>query len=296
METRIDDVPMDPACIGRHIGLWMVETGWFSAAVAAVKGGFYAWSGLRAAQDETPGSGVLYSIDGGGIAVIPIVGPTMKGDSKYGGTNTLRVRRALRLSAVDGSVKARLLMIDSPGGIAAGTGELAGDVRVSDAIKPVYAHIEGVGASAAYWVASQARRVTATATSEVGSIGTVAIVEDSSEAASMAGICVHVIASGVRKGDLTEGVPVSEEALADIRERLDDMNAHFLEGVRIGRKMPIAKVREAADGRVFIASKARAMGLIDEVTTIDGALKMIHRDLRATEQRRQALELAKVGT
>jgi ClpP class serine protease len=74
--------------------------------------------------------------------------------------------------------------------------------------------------------------------------------------------------------------------------------------------MSIAKVREVADGRVVLAAKARELGLIDAVSTIDEATKFIHKDLRATERqqaatqrarsesvrRQQAIELAKINT
>lgn len=285
METRLDEIPMEPACIARHIGPWMVQTSWLSAAVAAAKEGYYAWRGLSVAHTGGPEFGILYSVDNDGIATIPVAGPMMKADSKHGGTNTLRTRRAIRLSAVDTTVKARLMLIDSPGGTVAGAGEVADDARTSNAIKPIYAHIEGTGASAAYWLASQARRVTATPTSEIGSIGTVAVVEDSSEAASMAGIRVHVISSGAHKGEFIEGAPVTEEQLTELQVQVNAVNAHFLEGVKSGRNMPIAKVRAVADGRVFIAAKAREMGLIDDVATIDEAIKMIQRDLRGAERR-----------
>lgn len=288
METRLDDIPMEPACIARHVGPWMVETGRFCAAVTAVKAGHFV------ADRVEPDHAALYTIDSDGIAAIPIIGFMMKGDSKFGGTNTVRTRRAVRRATEDKAVKASLLHIAAPGGTAAGTGELASDVRMANAVKPVYAHIEDLGASAAYWVASQARRITATPTAEIGSIGTVAVVEDSSGAMEMAGIRVHVISTGAHKGQFVDGAPVTEEQLDDLQRMVNEHSAHFFEGVRIGRKMPIAKVREIADGRTWLAAKAREMGLIDKVATIDEALKLIHRDLRATEQRRQALELAQV--
>jgi signal peptide peptidase SppA len=262
----------------------MVEPKWFCDAVAAVK------AGLFQVQDTEPSGWKLYTVDRAGIATTALIGSMMKGDSKYGGTNTLRSRRAIRKAVADEDVRAILLHIDSPGGTVAGTGELANDIRQANTQKPVYAHIEDTGASAAYWVASQARRVTATPTSQIGSIGTVAVVEDTSGAAKASGIEVHVVASGPYKGAFVDGAEVTEEHLDYLRELVRSMNGHFLRGVSKGRSMPIGEVRNIADGQVHLAAEAQALGLIDAVSTLDEAIAYIRRDLRASEKRSQRMK------
>ena len=258
-------------CYARHVGPWMIEPGYFSAAVAAVRQG--TWPVIDAAEraralDSQP----LYETQDG-IAFVNMSGPMVKGDSKYGGVNTVRTRQALRAAAADTSVKAILLAIDSPGGTVAGTEELASEV--ANTKKPVYAQIDGIGASAAYWVASQAHKVFASATTEIGSIGTVAVVEDTSGAAEMAGIKVHVVSTGEYKGAFSDGAPVSQAQLDYLQQRVDDMNTHFLQGIANGRGMDAERVAKLADGRVMIASKAKRAGLIDGVQSMDKTVKMI---------------------
>ena len=292
MDLKIltDDTPWEPACMARHIGPWMVEPKWFTDTVAAVK------AGLFQVQETEPPESSLYALGRDGIATIGIIGSMMKGDSKFGGTNTLRTRRAVRRAVSDQDVKAVMLHIDSPGGMVAGTGELANDVRQANTQKPVYAHIEDTGASAAYWVASQARRITATPTSEVGSIGVVAVVEDSSGAAEMEGIKVHVVASAPLKGAFADGAPVTSEQLDYLKGLVRELNSHFLAGVSKGRGMPIAAVREVADGRVHLAANALAMGLIDAVSTLDEAVKFVRTDLRKAQKMRQKVRVAQAGS
>lgn len=61
----------------------------------------------------------------------------------------------------------------------AGTDDLARDVKAASRAKPLWAHIEDMGASAAYWVASQASKITANSeTALVGSIGTLQVIHD----------------------------------------------------------------------------------------------------------------------
>lgn len=265
MKIITDDCTFDPECAARHITDWLLEPSFACRAVAMIR------SGTWAAETSHRGGDILFMVEDG-IATIPINGPMMKGDSKFGGTNSLRTRRAIRRAASDESVRGIMLQIDSPGGTVAGTGDLAGDVAAARKKKPVFAHVDDLGASAAFWIASQAEFVSANPTAEVGSIGTVAVVEDSSEAASASGVTVHVISTGEFKGAFVEGTPIPPEHLDMLQERVDDLNGHFLKAVSAGRRMPIADVRKIADGRVHIASKAKGMGLIDAVMTADQAV------------------------
>lgn len=285
----INDPTFEPKCVARHCVSWMVELRWFYQTLGLIKAGIFEL------QQTEPSEFKPYTLDRSGVASIPLIGPMMKGWSKYGGVDTVRTRQALRRAEKDTDVKAVLLHIDSPGGTVAGTGELARDVRNLNTMKPVHAHIEDTGASAAYWVASQARRITATPTSEIGSIGTVAVVDDTSEAAGTEGVKVHVISTGPYKGAFADGAPVSQDDLDYLKGLVDGLNKHFLNGVSLGRGMAIGKVRDSADGRVFLAAEAQERGLIDAVGTIDDATRSIRMEAGRVkkETRGRALAIAR---
>lgn len=289
--TITNDGTWQPRCVAFHRGEWMIEPEYFKLALRDIQAGRLP---ARAERDVQPVG--RYPVDQG-IAMIGINGPMMKGHSKYGGANTVDIRNDVRHAQRAKGVKAIMLLIDSPGGTVAGTGELARDVRDANAVKPVYAHIEDLGASAAYWVASQAGRVTATETSQVGSIGTIAVIEDSSGAAEMAGVEVHVVASAPLKGAFVDGTKVTDEELDYVREQVDDANGHFLQGVKTGRRLSIARVREAADGRVYSAANAKTLGLIDAVSSVDQAVNFARRELSTMRRQRQdmAMRVAEAG-
>lgn len=255
-------------CAAQHFGPWAVEPQWFEQAVTAVREGTWQPMGAMGADHDAD----LYEVTDGDVAVISIQGQMTKGDSSFGGASTVRTRRAVRQAAQDDDVRAILLHIDSPGGTVAGTADLADDVRAADQQKPVHAHIDDLGASAAYWVASQARRITANRTARVGSIGTVAVVQDLSGQAAMKGIKVHVISTGAYKGMLTPGSAVTDAQLGHVREIVEGANEHFLAAVRSGRGLSEQRLKAVADGRTFLAEKARFAGLIDAVGTLDEAV------------------------
>jgi len=267
-------------CAAQHFGPWMVEPAWFTQAVAAVKSGTMVPMAF-AEQDGSEPSG--YEVDDNGIAQIGLHGQMTKGASSYGGASTVAIRRNIREAVRDDSVKAIFLHVDSPGGTVAGTADLATEVNRADAQKPVYAYIEDLGASAAYWVASQARRVTANPTAQVGCIGTLIVLEDSSGKAEKEGLKVRVVSSGGYKGAFVEGTEITEEQIDYAQGIVNDMNIHLLQGVKKGRNMPIERVRELADGRLHIAAKALSLGLIDGVETIDDSVENLRRAVREQE-------------
>lgn len=265
------DTTETPQCWSNHLGLWCIEPLWFTQAVALYKAGLYA---LQPEAADSPRGREMRPYDVvDGIAIVPVQGPLSKhGSMKFGEGSTVQMRQMIRQASRDDAVEKLMLHVYSPGGHVDGTHELAADVARASLTKPVYAHIEDLGASAAYWVASQAQRITANPTAEVGSIGTVAVLEDTSKRMDRLGIEVHVLSTGPYKGAGVDGAPLSAEALAYFRGRVESLNSHFLAAVARGRGMTPAQVDAVSDGRVHIAQMAQSYGLIDAVQSFDEAL------------------------
>lgn len=213
-----------------------------------------------------------YAMAQHGVAVIPIIGAMSKGPSKFAETDTVAVRRALRAAAVDGEVGGIMLYVDSPGGEVAGTMELAEDVNAARKKKHVHAYIEDMGASAAYWVASQAERLTQNAAAIVGSVGVIALLFDDSAHLKANGIMVHVVASGAKKALGAPGQPVTAEDLAEVERLIAPVAAEFFAAVKFGRGWTAAQLAVVTDGGVHRGAEAVALGLTDGVQTWDAAL------------------------
>lgn len=265
-----DSLMHTPQCAAQHFAPWLIESAWLSEAVEAVKSGVMKAEVVADSPREKP-----YTVING-TAVIPIAGPMMKARSKFGGTSTVDTRRLVRMAAEDDSVSSILLHIDSPGGTVAGTADLATDVRNAAKQKPTWSYIEDMGASAAYWIASQTSKIVANQTALVGSIGTVTMLVDSSGKAEKEGIKVHVIATGEHKAPGVPGVPVTDSQIAEMQSKVNELNKHFLSAVSDGRGIKLKKpIAEIADGRVFVGKQAHDLGLVDEITTLDRALQSL---------------------
>ncbi len=229
---------------------------------------------LQAFNRPVAGDGPLITADG--VAIVRLMGPMSKGGSEgfFGptGASTIEARNRLYEAVQNEAVKAILLHIDSPGGTVAGTAELGDDIAQFNQVKPIHAHIDDLGASAALWAASAAGSISANRMAQIGSIGVVAVVADQSARAEMEGIKFHVVSTGRFKGAGTPGTPITEEHLGHIQERVDQVNAHFMGAIAEGRGIDPQAVRAMADGRTHIAADAQAMGLIDEIMDFRSAV------------------------
>ncbi len=171
-------------------------------------------------------------------------------------------------------VESILLDIDSPGGTAMGTTELAEAVADASKEKFVYAYTGGLMCSAAYWVASQADAIYASPSARVGSIGVIIPFLDKSEAFERAGLRMEVFASGKFKGIGTPGISLTEEQRellhAEVTEIFGDFRAAVLAR---GRKIP----DEAMEGQTFSARQAQRFNLAGLAKDRDAVLARLRR-------------------
>lgn len=222
------------------------------------------------------------SADGQRIAMIAIRGMlTKQGSSVSDAGSTIAIRKAIRDAAGDGNVDAILLVFDSPGGVVSGVADLAADVRSARSQKPVFAFVEDLCASAAYWIASQCDRVFANQyTAQIGSIGTYLALYDYSKQAEKEGVRAVVIKSGHYKGAGFPGTEVTEEQQAAWQQVVDGLQAQFSEAVSSGRSIALATVRVLADGRVHLAADAQSLGLIDGVQSLETTIAQLAAESR----------------
>jgi signal peptide peptidase SppA len=207
-------------------------------------------------------SNPLLSIEDG-IATISIEGPILRKPSLFarvimGATDSEEIGAAIREANDRTDIKAVMLNIDSPGGTVAGTPELANAVASLNEQKPVYAFSSGLMASAAYWIASQARAIYATPSAQVGSIGVVQAVVDDSAALDKEGIKVEVFSVGKYKAMGAPGNPLTNDQRELIQSNLAEIAGEFHAAVLAkGRAIP----PDAMEGQTFSGRQAQRYNL-----------------------------------
>lgn len=210
----------------------------------------------------------------GKVGVIPIHGPVDQRMSselmKTGGTPLDYVSAAFDAMIGNASIGAIVLHIDSPGGGVYGTQELADKIYAARGTKPIFAMIDSMAASAAYWICTAAGMVVCTPGGESGGVGVFCIHYDESMAMEKEGIKPTIIAAGKYKAELAPTGPLSADAIANLQESVDGTHEKFLGALKRNRATNIDDVRRNyGQGRVFSAEKALAAGMIDRILTMD---------------------------
>jgi signal peptide peptidase SppA len=175
-------------------------------------------------------------------------------------TDTLALAAQIAAAESDPSVKSIQINADSPGGMVAGTPELAD--AIAAAKKPVHVKVDGMLCSAAVYATAHADSISATKSSEIGAIGVYTVLADKTKMLDDVGIKLHLVSSGGIKGAGADG-RVTDAKLADEQRVINQMCAAFVETLSAGRGRDLS---DRATGQVWLAADAQRIGLIDTIT------------------------------
>ena len=213
-------------------------------------------------------------ISGDHIGVLYIEGEIGSTDGEY--------NHQYLLDAIDGMMdnddnRGMMLYVETPGGGVYESDELYLKIKQyqENTERPVYAYFASQATSGGYYVSACADKITANRNCWTGSIGvTIGTLFDISGLLEKYGIKTETITSGENKamGSMTE--PMSEEQRQIFQSLVDDAYEQFVSIVAEGRDLDIAYVKEIADGRIYTASQAKSIGLVDDiVNTYDDAVE-----------------------
>ena len=201
------------------------------------------------------------------IAVVKIEGVIL--DSKD-------IIEELREHRENKSVKAILLRIDSPGGAVAPSQEIYSEVlKIRDeGKKKIVTSMGSVAASGGYYIASASDKIVANPGSVTGSIGVILELANVSGLMKKVGVESVVIKSGKFKdvGSLFRTMMPEEREL--LQGVIDDTYDQFVEAVSAGRGINKEDLIPIADGRVFTGRQAKKLGLVDELGSMQDAVKI----------------------
>ena len=214
----------------------------------------------------------------GKVAVIPlsgtIAGVSQQGLLTTGGISPELVRGYLKKAESDGGVKAVVLRIDSPGGSAAASQEIASEIRrfKDDTGKPVVVSMGDVAASGGYYISVYADKIVANPGTLTGGIGVISQFIYIEGLLEKLGLEMETIKAGEHK-DM--GIrPLTDEERQIMQEITDDLYEQFVVAVAEGRSLPVADVETLATGQLYTGEQALALGLVDELGGLDRAVEL----------------------
>jgi len=205
---------------------------------------------------------------GGTDAIVQIRGPILPSVGLFeafffGAVSAFGLADLFRELAADAQISRVILDVDSPGGGVRGTPEAAAALAELSEAKPTIAVARPRIASAALWIAGQAREVWATPSGEVGGIGV--IVEHTSFSGEQ-GIERTVIADPPRKAELHPAQKLSDDAKDRLKAIVDLWSGKFHAAIAEARGVTAQEAREKfGGGRMLEAEEALEAGLIDKI-------------------------------
>lgn len=208
----------------------------------------------------------------GFILTIPLVGMM----TRYGEACARGSEDVIRLIAEFNTIpdfKAAVLELDGPGGQASGTRELY--MAIKNSPKPIYAFIKGMAASAHYYVAAACKAVYAESnTSQVGSIGALMAIEMNADDKKET---VILRARGSENKALVNGIePLTDDLKKGLIDNLTVLRDLFVDDVKTTRP---SLSDAATKGDVFMANKAKSLGLIDGIKTKEEFMKYLTKQI-----------------
>jgi protease-4 len=179
---------------------------------------------------------------------------------------------ALRAIAKDDDVKAVVLRIDSGGGSAQASELIWEAVALVKAKKPVIVSMSDVAASGGYYIASGATKIYAQADTLTGSIGVVGGKIAPGAALAKLGVNTFPMGKGKRATMMASLSPWTAEEKQVIQQSMEDVYNTFVGRVADGRKKKVEEILPIAQGRVWTGTKAKELGLVDEIGGLDAAI------------------------
>ncbi|MBS3101674.1 signal peptide peptidase SppA [Candidatus Woesearchaeota archaeon] len=215
---------------------------------------------------------------GGNVALIPIEG-IIAGTDDSGffetTTNSLDTVELIEKAGKNPGIKAIILEINSPGGSAVASEEIANAVRKTN--KTTVAWVREIGTSGAYWIASSADHVVANRVSITGSIGVIASYLEFPGLLERYNVTYQRMVSGKYKDLGSPYREMTQEEKAIFQQSLDDIRDYFVSEVAKNRNLNKKDVDKIANGLFYLGAEAKELGLVDELGGKDEAVRYIEK-------------------
>ena len=207
------------------------------------------------------------------IAVIYAEGNIVDGSDNDGVAGD-RFAKIIADVRADKDVKAVVLRVNSPGGSVMASEKIKAELDLLRENVPVIASYGDYAASGGYWISANCDRIFANATTLTGSIGVFSMIPDLGGAIKNK---LHVTVTPVKSNDhadmLTMMRALTPQEEAYMQASVERIYTKFTSLVAEGRDMTVADVDAIAQGRVWTGAEALEIGLVDEIGTLEDALK-----------------------
>lgn len=174
----------------------------------------------------------------------------------------------------DPSVKAVVLRVNSPGGSVLASEKIKAELDLLREKCPVIASYGAYAASGGYWISANSDYIFSNASTLTGSIGVFSMIPDFGGTIENK---LHVTITPVnsnRHSDMYGMMrPLDKAEVAYMQKSVESIYDKFTSLVAAGREMSVEEVDNIAQGRVWTGAEALQIGLVDQIGTLEDAIK-----------------------
>lgn len=191
------------------------------------------------------------------------------------GLSSTKIIKQLNQLEKDSTVKAVVIRVNSPGGSAYGAEQMWHAISHLKSVKPVVISMGDYAASGGYYMSVAANHIFAEEKTITGSIGVFCVIPNISKLIHKLGIHQEIVKTNANADLLSTLLqPLTDEEKIVLQGHVESVYNTFLDRVEEGRpNLTRSEIEELAEGRVWSGTDAHQYGLVDELGTLDDAIR-----------------------
>ena len=207
------------------------------------------------------------------IAILYADGEIIEGEGKQNVAGEYFARQIAKVRA-DSTIKVVVFRVNSPGGSVLASERIKNGIDLLCKDKPVVASYGNYAASGGYWISNACEKIYSDPATLTGSIGVFGMVPDVSKTIKdIAHVNVVAVSSNKHTDMQSFMRPLDQDELDYMQASIENIYTRFVNIVAEGRELDPEFVDSIAQGRVWAGSDAIKIGLVDEIGTLEDAIK-----------------------
>lgn len=194
------------------------------------------------------------------------------GGKGYEGIYAENFKKHIKKLADDEDVKAVVLRVNSPGGSANAADEILYELQQLKNKKPLVVSFGDYAASGGYYIAMAGSKIFSEPNTITGSIGVFGIIPYFKDAAEKNGIRSDIVSTNANSQMISPIQGLSAGTVSILTRSVEGTYKRFVYFVTQNRKKTFEQIDAVGGGRVWSGTKAKEIGLVDELGTLDDAV------------------------
>lgn len=170
-------------------------------------------------------------------------------------------------------VKAVVFRINSPGGSANASDEILFELQQLKKKKPLIVSFGDYAASGGYYIAMAADKIYSEPNTLTGSIGVFGVIPYFKDLANKNGVRSDIVATNANSQYYSSLNGVTPYGVSLITKSVEGTYKRFVHFVTQNRKKTFEQIDNIGGGRVWSGTRAKEIGLVDELGTLNDAVK-----------------------